>query len=684
MLKKSLAFILSLMMLFSIVSTASVVASAETDLTGSIPIYTASDLMAIKNNLAGKYHLANDIVLSDEWEAIGTSESFSGVFDGNGHTISNLKIKEVYNDITVLGLFGVNEGVIKNLGVVNSTIEYPLVGDSSDITICFGTIAALNHGEINNCYVKNNKYKFDIDVTASIIPFTVKTFVGGISGENFNGKITNCYNQDSTMSVDFNNVADYAECSSHVGGIIATTGVNSTVENCKNYSSISANIVNAKSYIAGVIGYNQASIENCYNLGTVKSDFATNQNNLYDFAGGIVGYASNNSLFKCANKGAVSGGFCVGGITGLNDINSNIERCYNEGVINATMTNVPEAGGITGENLGNITDCYNTANVTATAEKTNAYAGGIAGIMFKGKIKRCYSIGTMSATTPTDAINYIGLIVGAIDIGEVENCYYPEGAKSCTNKTVGTAVKLEDMKKIGTFEGFDYNSVWAVDPTLSYPYPFLKISCDIGHYTKTLFTSASLTNDGTKVEHCGRCGNDVKVTPIIPKILKVSFEKQTVNHTGKKVSTKVVVKDSVGKTLTAGADYTVTLKSDFKALGKHTAVVTFKGNYTGQKTITLNIVPKGAKFSKVTPAKKQIKLKWKKVKDVNGYEIQYSLNKKFKGAKTAKIKKASKVSNTIKKLKSKKTYYVRIRTFKKVKKATHYSLWSSAKKVKVK
>ena len=82
---------------------------------------------------------------------------------------------------------------------------------------------------------------------------------------------------------------------------------------------------------------------------------------------------------------------------------------------------------------------------------------------------------------------------------------------------------------------------------------------------------------------------------------------------------------------------------------------------------------------------KKIVVKWKKNTAGNGYQIQYSTSKKFaKGNKTKTISKNKTTSYTIKKLKKKKTYYVRIRTYKKVSGKTYYSGWSSVKKVKIK
>lgn len=88
---------------------------------------------------------------------------------------------------------------------------------------------------------------------------------------------------------------------------------------------------------------------------------------------------------------------------------------------------------------------------------------------------------------------------------------------------------------------------------------------------------------------------------------------------------------------------------------------------------------------KVKKGKKSMKVTWKKVSGAAGYEIQYSTNSKFKKKnKTVKINKGKTTSKTIKKLKSKKTYYVRIRAFKKVNGKKVYSAYTKKIRVKVK
>ena len=97
------------------------------------------------------------------------------------------------------------------------------------------------------------------------------------------------------------------------------------------------------------------------------------------------------------------------------------------------------------------------------------------------------------------------------------------------------------------------------------------------------------------------------------------------------------------------------------------------------------ITVKQPKIQKIKRTKKkQITVYWKKDKTVSGYQVQIATNKKMpKGKKTVKVSK-DKTSCTIKKLKSKRTYYVRIRSYKKVDGKIYYSKWSAVKKVKVK
>ena len=95
--------------------------------------------------------------------------------------------------------------------------------------------------------------------------------------------------------------------------------------------------------------------------------------------------------------------------------------------------------------------------------------------------------------------------------------------------------------------------------------------------------------------------------------------------------------------------------------------------------------PKSVSPKTVKASKKAVSVEWKKVSGVSGYEIQVATDKKFKkNKKTVTIKKQKTTKTTVKKLKAKKKYYVRVRTYKTVNGKKVYSSWSKVKSVKTK
>lgn len=100
--------------------------------------------------------------------------------------------------------------------------------------------------------------------------------------------------------------------------------------------------------------------------------------------------------------------------------------------------------------------------------------------------------------------------------------------------------------------------------------------------------------------------------------------------------------------------------------------------------ITITVNPAGVKLSQAKNLSgRKLSLKWKKNAKASGYQIQYATNRKFTGAKIKKVSGAAKTKLTIKGLKKKKTYYIRIRTYKTVSRTPYYSEWSSARKIKI-
>lgn len=109
-----------------------------------------------------------------------------------------------------------------------------------------------------------------------------------------------------------------------------------------------------------------------------------------------------------------------------------------------------------------------------------------------------------------------------------------------------------------------------------------------------------------------------------------------------------------------------------------------KQNSVPTPTATPVKKPGQVKGLKLKAGKKKVTVTYKKVSGATSYKVTYSTSKKFKKAKTVTVKSGKTVKKTISKLKSKKTYYVKVCAVKKVKGKSYTGKWSAVKKVKVK
>ena len=206
---------------------------------------------------------------------------------------------------------------------------------------------------------------------------------------------------------------------------------------------------------------------------------------------------------------------------------------------------------------------------------------------------------------------------------------------------------------------------------------------------KKVTKRATTSKNGTFTAVCSVCG--AEQTEVIYAAKTIKLSKTSMTYNGKKQKPSVTITDAAGKRLKNGTDYKVTYPKKTQNVGKYTVTVTLKGNYTGTVKKTFTILPKNTAISKLTASKNTVTVKWKKqTKQTAGYEIQYSTSSKFtkKTTKTVKAAKNSMTSKKITKLKAKKKYYVRIRTYQTVKvgkKSTKiYASWSKAKTVTTK
>ena len=201
-------------------------------------------------------------------------------------------------------------------------------------------------------------------------------------------------------------------------------------------------------------------------------------------------------------------------------------------------------------------------------------------------------------------------------------------------------------------------------------------------YKTTVTAKATPSKDGSMVKKCTVCGETAE-NIAIARIQSVKLGKTKYVYNKKAQKPAVTIKDYKGKRI-ASKYYTVTYKNN-KKVGKAAVTIRFKGNYEGTVTKTFQIVPKPTNITKVAATAKGFQVAWKKQPEsTTGYQIQYSTSKKFtkKTTKAKTVKKTSATKLAVRKLKAKKKYYVRIRTYKTAKGKNYYSNWSKTKTVR--
>ena len=226
-------------------------------------------------NLPGRKVFDRAVIAPDmdptnsSWVFDGTP--FTGVFDGNGHTISHLTI----TGKDYLGLFGqsghfgiVPPAEIRDLGVIDVNI----VGSGEFV----GGLVGLDVGIVTRCY--------------STGLLSGSLYVGGLVGL---GSATDCYSTAAVSGKDY------------VGGLVGSSG---GVIQC-----FSAGPVNGTGWaIGGLVGYNDGFVSQCYSTGAVDGN---------DNVGGLVGCNEGWLMTQCYSTGAVSGNGYVGGLVGSGDTN---------------------------------------------------------------------------------------------------------------------------------------------------------------------------------------------------------------------------------------------------------------------------------------------------------------------------------------------------------------------------
>ena len=321
------------------------------------------------NNFSGKNFKLMDNIgpITNKIGSYGTG--FSGIFDGNGHTVT---VNWNYDTGTA------NQGFVGHLnagGVVkNLTLNGTLTINRTDNDAKIGSfVGVLSGGSVLNC--------------TSNVAITTKGFcVGGIVGisDNTASYVQNCIN-NGDITDQSTTTANHT-----IGGIVGIASSKITIEDCRNNGDIHGTGVQ----IGGIIGKSVSSIlNNCENYGEISTT-SNNTNTGNTGIAGIAGLAGTASVFtSCKNYGDVTGSCSmVGGLAGKFDGTSKLISCANY----ADITGLDQVGGMAGRNYGSsstsftlIKECINEGTVKATNNTTTTQAGGMSGYAQFAEFEDC-------------------------------------------------------------------------------------------------------------------------------------------------------------------------------------------------------------------------------------------------------------------------------------------------------
>jgi filamentous hemagglutinin family protein len=309
-------------------------------------INDVTGLQNISSGLSGNYALSGNIDLSTvaNWSPLGT---FTGRFNGLGHTVSNLTINRPGE--SNLGLFSVNTGSISAIGIASGSVAG---GDQTHFNT--GSLVGINYGgSISNVFSK-------ADVTGEW------QNVGGLVGFNSSSAsvalIENSFSAGNVIGTN------------NLGGLVGTNQATGSADAIIRNSYVAGNVSSSKTvqngiFIGGLAGINEggvgaARIQNSYATGTVFTQIG--------LTGGLVGINSNSQSFITdsyatgivRNTSAAYDTSGIGGLVGLNQ--GVIARTYATGMVSSPFNSQGEGtGGLVGSNYASVSDSYATGTVSA-------------------------------------------------------------------------------------------------------------------------------------------------------------------------------------------------------------------------------------------------------------------------------------------------------------------------------
>ena len=433
------------------------------------------------------YELDGNLTLTGMSRPIGADEygdvsSFTGTFDGNGNTVSGLRIPTgPMGGFPPAGLFArLGEGgVIRNVGVIAPSIDNWGVGGYA------GGLVGDNRGAISGSYVSDG----------AIASRGGKNATGGLVGDN-RGAISNSHasGKVSTVSAigdqDWDNWAKVGGLVGHNSGAIRDSYASATVSSEKGHHNEVGGLVGSNKLggtvsnshasggvtgdgaVGGLVGRNSGAIRDSHaKAATIRAHGGKDQ------VGGLVGQNDGGTISNSHAEGGVfTDGGAAGGLVGRNDGGA-ISNSYADGGVVATSAGCVIGGLVGWTDGGTISNSYATT-IHAILVKSGAYTiGGLVGQNDGGAISNSYAAGRTEFNWKRKRVDpVIGGLVGQNDDGTVSNSYWDKKASGVTTSdgSPDSAGKTTKKMKKATgpgrniYTGWD-TGIWDFSDTASYP-----------------------------------------------------------------------------------------------------------------------------------------------------------------------------------------------------------------------
>lgn len=381
-----------------------------TDFTGKT-VKLGADILL---NDTADWKLWGQGVYAAQWTSIGPAyyATFNGTFDGQGHTVAGL-----YQCCEKPSEQGNYEGVQQGLfGYLGSEAKV------SNVNIVASAI--LRTGEASG----SGEYGY----------------VGLLAGKS-KGQVENCH---VSGLVEVRNLCD-------AGALIGQN--RGMVDRCTAQGKVISHDTMGGMSVGGLIGF----CELPSGTDTLGECHAAVDVTGWSNVGGLVGNFARGMMSRCHATGDVAGSRKVGGLVGLCAMP--VSECYAEGNVSGTS----DVGGLIGNGgTGSYTHCYARGNVTGTGTGVAGLVGGQDYVAVSG----CYATGTVKGPEDCTA----GIRCNGAPAPDNARNYYDRETTGQDDAVRDTPCSTEEMRRMATYQGWDFHQVWGRRADINDGYPYLR------------------------------------------------------------------------------------------------------------------------------------------------------------------------------------------------------------------